>query len=281
MADTAAAGGNESKRGGFGRGGRGRGDRRGGRGGSKPKSGADPMEEGEWIPVTRLGRLVKEGKIKSLEEVFKHAIPIKEYQIIDHFLGDTLKDQVMKIMPVQKQTAAGQRTRFKCFVVVGDTNGHIGLGVKTASEVATAIRGAIWSAKTSIVPVRRGYWGSKAGLPHTVPIKVTGKSGSVRFRIIPAPRGTGLVGAPTSKALMAMAGLEDAYTSTRGHSKTMGNFIKAIIDALGNTYSYLTPDLWEESKLDPSPFDIHSEFLSKGSKSTSSSSNQGRAARNF
>ena len=75
----------------------------------------------------------------------------------------------MKITPVQKQTRAGQRTRFKAFVVVGDSNGHVGLGVKCAKEVATAIRGAIILAKLSIVPVRRGYWGNKNGQPHTVP----------------------------------------------------------------------------------------------------------------
>ena len=46
-------------------------------------------------------------------------------------------------MPVQKQTRAGQRTRFKAFVIVGDSDGHFGLGVKCAKEVATAIRGAI------------------------------------------------------------------------------------------------------------------------------------------
>lgn len=49
--------------------------------------------------------------------------------------------QVMKIMPVQKQTSAGQRTRFKAFVAIGDYDGHVGLGVKCAKEVATAIRG--------------------------------------------------------------------------------------------------------------------------------------------
>ncbi len=46
-----------------------------------------------------------------------------------------VQDEVMKIMPVQKQTRAGQRTRFKAFVVVGDHNGHVGLGVKCAKEV--------------------------------------------------------------------------------------------------------------------------------------------------
>lgn len=46
----------------------------------------------------------------------------------------------MKIMPVQKQTCAGQRTRFKAFVIVGDSNGHVGLGVKCSKEVAGAIK---------------------------------------------------------------------------------------------------------------------------------------------
>ena len=75
-------------------------------------------------------------------------------------------------MPVQKQTRAGQRTRFKAFVAIGDYNGHVGLGVKCSKEVATAIRGAIILAKLSIEPVRRGFWGNKIGKPHTVPCKV-------------------------------------------------------------------------------------------------------------
>jgi small subunit ribosomal protein S2e len=129
-----------------------------------------------------------------------------ESQIIDHFFAPgTLKDEVMKIMPVQKQTRAGQRTRFKAFVLVGDTNGHVGLGVKCAKEVATAIRGAIIAAKLSLIPVRRGYWGNKIGNPHTVPMKVHGKCGSVRMRLIPAPRGTGIVGAPTTKKILQVA----------------------------------------------------------------------------
>ena len=105
-------------------------------------------------------------------------------------------------MPVQKQTRAGQRTRFKAFVAIGDYNGHVGLGVKCSKEVATAIRGAIIMAKLSIVPVRRGFWGTKLGKPHTVPCKVTGKCGSIWVRLIPAPRGTGIVSAPVPKKLL-------------------------------------------------------------------------------
>lgn len=97
--------------------------------------------------MTKLGRLVKDKKIKSVEEIFMFSLPIKEYQIVDELLGPALKDEVMKVMPVQKQTTAGQRTRFKAYVAVGDGNGHIGLGLKAAKEVATAIRGAIIHAK--------------------------------------------------------------------------------------------------------------------------------------
>jgi len=216
--------------------------------------------------VTKLGRLVKDGKIKRLEEIFLFSLPIKEYQIVDAFLGEALKDEVMEIKPVQKQTRAGQRTRFKCFVAVGDNNGHLGLGMKCSSEVATAIRGAIIVAKTAVVPIRRGYWGSKIGLPHTVPMKLTGKSGSVRVRLVPAPRGTGLVAAPLPKKVLTMAGVQDCYTSARGHTRTGGNFVKATFYALRKSYSFLSPELWTPTHFTKSPYQEHSEFLAQKPK---------------
>merc|ERR1712216_144013 len=188
------------------------------------------------------------------EQIYLHSIPIKEYQIVENILGPVLKDEVMKIMPVQKQTRAGQRTRFKAFVVVGDFAGHVGLGVKCAKEVATAIRGAIYVAKMNIVPVRRGYWGNKIGKPHTIPVKVTGKCGSVLVRLIPAPRGAGIVAARTPKKVLQLVGIEDVYTCSRGHTATLGNFVRATYEALAATYGLLTPDLWLQTKLQKSPF---------------------------
>ncbi|KAJ0893262.1 putative ribosomal protein S5 [Helianthus annuus] len=139
---------------------------------------------------------------------------------------------------LQKQTRAGQRTRFKAFVVVGDGNGHVGLGVKCSKEVATAIRDAIILAKLSVIPVRRGYWGNKIGNVHTVPTKVTGKCGLVTVRLVPAPRGAGIVAARVPKKVLQFAGIADVFTSSRGSTKTLGNFVKYTRSITRSEYMY-------------------------------------------
>ena len=224
--------------------------KRGGRGfgrGKGARRGPRDQKEEEWIPLTNLGRLVKMGLVKKLEQIFYHSIPIKEYQIVDELVklnNKTLKEECMKIKSVQKQTKAGQRTRFKAVVAVGDGDGHVGVGSKLAKEVQVAMKGAVIAAKLNIVPVRRGYWGGKIGQPHTLATKVTGKCGSVRLRLIPAPVGTGIVGAPPTKKLLGFAGVTDIFSQSTGSTDTMENFVRAIYDALYKSYKYLSPELW-------------------------------------
>ncbi|ELW63319.1 40S ribosomal protein S2 [Tupaia chinensis] len=166
-------------------------------------------------------------------------------------------------MPGQKQTYAGQWTRFKAFVAMGDYNGHVGLGVKCSKEVATAIRGAIILAKLSIVPVWRGYWGNKIGKPHTVPCKVTGCCGSVLACLIPAARGTGVVSDPMPKKQLLMTDIDDCYSSAWGSTATLDNFSKATFDAISKTYSYTTPDLGKETVFTKSPYREFTDHLVK------------------
>jgi small subunit ribosomal protein S2e len=228
------------------------------------------MEKKEWVPCTKLGRLVKEGKIDSLENIFLFSLPIKEHQIVDAFIkGEDMKDEVMKITPVQKVSSAGQRTRFKVYTVVGDSRGHVGVGSRVGKEVATAIRASLIAAKLNILPIRRGYWGNRIGAPHTVPMKVTGKSGSVCVRMVPAPRGTGIVAAPIPTKILQFAGIEDVYTSSTGMTRTRGNFIMATFYALRKTYGFLTPDLWAPTNAGRDPTDEHSEFLASYKKAVS------------
>ena len=254
------------------KGGRGRGF--GGRGrqdrapAGKPAGRRDqgPPKDKDWTPLTKLGRLVKAGKITKIEEIFLHSIPIKEPEIVEYFLKDKLKEEMIKIKPVQKQTQAGQRTRFQAVVAIGDGDGHVGIGLKVAKEAPLAIRGAAAIAKLNIVPVRRGYWGNRIGYPHTIAMKVTGKGGSVRIRLVPAPRGSGIVAPPIPKRILHLAGVNDVYTSTSGKTKSTQNFVKATYSALSKSYCYLTPEFWKPTHFMKTPFETHQDFLEYGGK---------------
>nr|HDO80126.1 30S ribosomal protein S5 [Candidatus Bathyarchaeota archaeon] len=117
----------------------------------------DELEE--WKPKTELGRLVKEGYITSIDEIFAQGLRIMEPQIIDLLLPD-LEDEVVGINLVQKQTDAGERTRFKALVAVGNKKGYIGLGSAKAAEIGPAIRKAVVNAKMAVTPIRLacGSW---------------------------------------------------------------------------------------------------------------------------
>lgn len=150
--------------------------------------------------------------------------------------------------------------------MVGDCEGHFGLGQKAAKEVATAIRGAITAAKLNVIPVRRGYWGSTQGLPHTVPCKLSGKCGSVLIKVIPAARGCGIVASPTTREIIKKAGIKDIFTKSTGSTRTKLNSAKALFDALRKSYHYLTPDLWEYTHSEQHIFKEHTDWLKQTEK---------------
>ena len=200
----------------------------------------------EWIPRTRLGREVKEGRITSIDEIFQRGIPIKEYEIVDTLLPDLL-DEVIEINLVQKMSSAGRKRRFQATVVVGNKGGYIGMAQAKLREIGPAIRHAILLAKINITPIRRGCgsWECKCGTPHSVPFKSNGRTGSVRMEIIPAPRGTGLAAGKVAGMVLTMAGIKDAWTKTSGDTRTTANFAKATFEALRATYNILPPAEWQ------------------------------------
>jgi small subunit ribosomal protein S5 len=209
----------------------------------KERKTAERLER--WIPRTRLGRMIQEGRIASIEEVFTEGLPIREPEIVDALLPD-LQEEVININLVQKQTDAGERSRFKAIVAVGNRDGYVGLGSGKARQVRTAIEKAAVDARLKIVPIRRGCgsWECGCGKTHSLPFQVEGRCGGVRIVIVPGPRGLGIVASEAAKVILALAGVKDCWTRSFGSTRTVPSFAYAIFDALKKTYSLITPIDW-------------------------------------
>jgi small subunit ribosomal protein S5 len=203
-----------------------------------------------WEPKTKLGREVKEGKIKSIEEILDKKQKILEEQIVDSLL--TLKSDLISIgqskgkfgggkrrawRQTQRKTKEGNVATFSTMAVVGDENGHVGIGSGEAKETLPARAKAQRKAKLNIIRVNRtcAAFDCACSEPHTIPFKVIGKAGSVKVILIPAPQGTGLVVANELKKVLKLAGIKDVYSKTFGKQRTSFNLIKACIDALNKT----------------------------------------------
>jgi len=194
-----------------------------------------------WTPRTKIGKLVQEGKITSLEEILLQGQRVLEPEIIDVLLPN-LQQKVLGIGLVQKQTDAGERSRFKAVVAVGDSEGYIGVGLGKAKQVRTAISKATAQAKLAVVPVRRGCgsWECGCRLPHSLPFKIQGKCGSVAVEMHPGPRGLGLVGGEVVKTILGLTGIRDCWTRTFGSTNTLTSIAHAVYDALRNSYTMVT-----------------------------------------
>jgi len=199
----------------------------------------------EWVPRTRLGKLIQEGKITSIEEVFIEGLPLREPEIVDVLIPE-LQEEVININLVQKQTDAGEKSRFKAIVAIGNQDGYVGLGSGKARQVRTAIEKAAINARLNITPIRRGCgsWECGCGKPHSLPFQIEGKCGGVRIVIVPGPRGLGLVAGEVAKIILGLAGIKDCWTRSYGPTRTVPSFAYAVFDALKKTYQLVTPSDW-------------------------------------
>jgi len=207
-----------------------------------------------WVPKTKLGRLVKEGKEKNIDSILGSGRKILESEIVDSILS--LESDLLSIgqakgkfgggkrrawRQTQKKTMEGNVVTFSCMAAVGDKKSHIGIGMGKAKETLPSRAKALRKAKLNITKIRRGFETKEpsGSEPHTVPHIVEGKCGSVRIKLIPAPRGTGLVIGDECKKILRLAGIEDVYAVTKGQTRTTFNVAKACIDALKKTNEVL------------------------------------------
>ncbi len=202
-------------------------------------------QEVGWVPKTKLGKQVQQGEVVSMEEIFTQGLRIKEPEIVDTLLPG-IQQEVLGIGFVQKQTDAGERSRFRAIVAVGNGDGFVGVGEGKARQVRTAIDKGTIQAKLNVIPVRRGCgsWECRCGRAHTVLFTVTGKCGSVRLEVLPGPRGLGLVAGEIPKQVLALAGVKDCWTRTYGSTSTLTSSALAAFDALTRTYAVVTQGDW-------------------------------------
>jgi len=196
----------------------------------------------EWQPKTKLGMLVKEGQITDIHEIFRKGYQIKEPEIVDVLLPEVNSrenQEVIDIALTVRMTDSGRRVRFRVLAAVGNRDGYVGLGIGHGKEVGIAIRKAINYAKMNIIEIKRGCgsWECRCRRPHSIPFAVEGKSSSVKVKLMPGPRGLGLVIGDVGKKILALAGVKDAWSQTLGETRTTVNFAKAVFEALYNTNS--------------------------------------------
>ncbi len=190
-------------------------------------------DEQAWNPKTKVGKLVQGGQIRSIEEISASGKTIKEVGIVDALIPK-LEDKVLEIASVQRMTKNKRRQKFRVTVVVGDRNGHVGIGVGKDLEVKPAIETAIKDAKRNIISITLGCgsWECNCGTNHTLPLTRSAKCGSVAVTLKPAPRGVGIVAAETMKSVLELAGVKDVWTYSRGRTRNIYNISMATYEAL-------------------------------------------------
>lgn len=198
------------------------------------RRGPDPLAAlRAWVPRTRLGRMVTNGEILTYEQALATGFPIREVEIVDALLPD-LEDDVLSVNMIQRMTDSGRRVRFNVLCAVGNGDGYVGLSLCKGKEVASTIQKAISQAKLSLIPVYRGNgsWESAEGPGNSIPFKVTGRSGSTRVTLLPAPSGKGLVIGDYGRRVLTLAGVTDVWSRSSGQTRSTINFAKATFNAL-------------------------------------------------
>jgi len=134
-----------------------------------------------------------------------------------------LKEEMVALNRVAKVVKGGRRFSFAALIVVGDGNGHVGVGFGKAKEVPDAIAKAVASAKKTLIRVPL--------VGRTIPFEVMGEFGAGRVLLKPASEGTGLIAGPAARAVLTLAGVQDVLTKVRG-SKNQLNVVQATFDGL-------------------------------------------------
>lgn len=139
-----------------------------------------------------------------------------------------LKERVVKIGRVTKVVKGGRNFRFSALVVVGDENGHVGVGTGKSIEIPEAIRKGIEDAKKNMIDVELDGT--------TIPHEIYGEFGTGRVLMMPAKEGTGVLAGGPARAVLELAGLKDVKAKSLG-SNNPRNMVRATLNGLSELRS--------------------------------------------
>ena len=134
-----------------------------------------------------------------------------------------LKERLVSINRVAKVVKGGRNFRFSALMVVGDENGHVGVGMGKAAEIPEAVRKGVEDAKRHMIEIPL--------VGTSIPHAVEGKFGKGHVRMLPAQEGTGVIAGGPARAVLEMVGIKDIRTKSFG-SNDPANCVKATMDGL-------------------------------------------------
>ena len=144
---------------------------------------------------------------------------------MEKYNREEFEEVIVDIGRVTKVVKGGRNFRFSALVVVGDENGHVGVGMGKSIEIPEAIKKGIEDAKKNLVSV------SMVGT--TVPHEIHGKFGTADVLIMPAKEGTGVIAGGPARAVLELAGLKDVRAKSLG-SNNPNNMVRATINGLAS-----------------------------------------------
>ena len=192
----------------------------------------------DWKPKTKIGMMVKNGEITTIEQIFAMGRPIKEVEIIDTLLPN-LEDKLIEMASVQRMTKNNRKQKFRATVIMGDRNGHVGIGVGKDVEAKPAIQTAMRDAKHHMISIGLGCgsWECNCGTHHSLPLATRAKCGSAEIILKPAPRGVGIAASATVRSVLELAGVKDMWTFSKGRTRDKYNAALATFNALNSLNS--------------------------------------------
>ncbi len=201
----------------------------------------------DWKPKTSIGVKVKNKEITQVDQILDQGYVIMEASIVDSLLptesellligqskGKFGGGQRRIFRQTQKKTREGNKPKFSTLAAVGDKNGHIGMGIGKSKETVPAREKAVRNAKLGLFKIARGCgsWECQCKEPHSIPFAVMGRCGSVRVKLMPAPKGKGLCCHSEVAKVLNLAGIQDVWSKTFGQTKNRVNLVYALEDAL-------------------------------------------------